>query len=404
MKKKRLGKLLASVMALVVCCTVLTGCIGMVGNIKINADGSGSVVMRAGFSEEAMKIIDSMGESQFEEGERQEFMYNGVKYIGSVASLDFSVPEEFNYFMTENSEEEDTGVNTGLFHLSKGVDGLLSLTLTADETTGDTSAVEEQMASEEAGLSQEVIDALLDEMALVYTFEFPCDVTQTVGETTGVEIVGNKITIDFIKLGEALNGRSDVLTFKSAVASAIEKLGFNDVNVSDWFHMAVSAMADGGLVQGVGDNRFAPLDTLTYAQFCQILARAEGLEVGEENGYWAYKAIEACRDKGYIIDLGSYTPANYDVPMPREAAVAGMFRAKATELFTSGKVGTSISDSDIPDYNSIDYNYRSDIVDAYNSGITNGIDSLRTFNPKGILTRAEVCQLFYNLDWTTIAK
>ena len=417
----KLRKFLAVALTLVMVCGALTGCVGMVGETTINADGSGNITMKAGMSASAYEMMSQMGGESSIEGEEVEFTHNGVKYIGAVETAPFNSVEEFNAAMKENTEDEEMGVKAGLFELSKNADGTLTLTLNADNETGNTDEMETQLTSEDVGLGEEEIEALMSEMAIIFTFNMPAEVKQTAGETAGVTINGKTLTIDVLKLSEKLGGKSDKLVFTTGNAGSATPVEpekpiiepekpitgeymFSDVNTNHWFCTAVNAMAKGGLVQGVGNGKFAPQDTLTYAQFCQILARAQGLPTGEQNGYWAYKAIESCRNKGYIIDLGAYTSANYDVAMPREAAVAGMFRAKATELYAAGKVGTSITDKHIPDYAKIDDNYKNDILDAYNSGITNGMDSNRTFNPKGILTRAEVCQLFYNLNWTTPAK
>ena len=417
----KLRKFLAAALTLVIACGALTGCVGMVGETTINTDGSGTITMKVGMSASVYEMMSQIGGESSIEGEEVEFTHNGVKYIGTVETANFSSVEEFNAAMKENTEGEKAAAKAGLFELSKNADGTLTLTLNADNETGNTDEIETQLSSEDVGLSEEEVEALMSEMAIVFTFNMPAKVKQTAGETAGVTIDGKQLTIDVLKLSEKLGGKSDKLVFTTGNAGSVTPVEpekpvvepekpitgeymFSDVNTSHWFYTAVNAMSEGGLVQGVGNGKFAPQETLTYAQFCQILARAQGLETGEQNGYWAYKAIKSCRDKGYVIDLGDYTSANYDVAMPREAAVAGMFRAKATELYAAGKVGTSITDKHIPDYAKIDDNYKNDILDAYNSGITNGMDSNRTFNPKGILTRAEVCQLFYNLNWTTPAK
>ena len=56
----------------------------------------------------------------------------------------------------------------------------------------------------------------------------------------------------------------------------------------------------------------------------------------------------------------------------------------------------------IPDYDEISPVYKESIKEAYKYGITSGMDDAHTFAPKSLLTRAQICQLFYNLGWTTI--
>lgn len=427
-------KILSLVLTFALACSMLTGCIGNVGEIKINENGSGHVKMSFGFEENIYKSLqESMSEegTTSEESDTETFVYNGVTYIGSTTESDFSNLDELNALLISTDEENSSGgmnVETGAMTFSKGPNGEIIYELKTTAETGNTSEIKQQYAENltvEGDVNASVnmdpeteaaLEEMMKTMAIVFEITFPYNVEMTTGEKIdGITINGKELKIDFIKAGEALNGKEVEYKFVASPNGKTEPVvepkpepekvtGFTDVKNDAWYYKAVNALSEGGLVAGVGNNKFAPQDTLTYAQFCQIVARAEGLETGEANGYWAYKAIKSCREKGYIVDLGDYTPANYDVPMPREAAVAGMFRAKATEYYSNGKVGTSIKDTDIPDFKSIDDNYKNDILDAYNSGITNGMDAKRTFNPKGILTRAEVCQLFYNVNWTTAAK
>lgn len=55
----------------------------------------------------------------------------------------------------------------------------------------------------------------------------------------------------------------------------------------------------------------------------------------------------------------------------------------------------------IPDVDDISPIYLSDVKSAYVVGLCSGVDDKGTFNPKANITRAEVCQLFYNVRWVT---
>ena len=48
---------------------------------------------------------------------------------------------------------------------------------------------------------------------------------------------------------------------------------FSDVSMKDWYGPAVNALASMGLVTGVGEGRFAPLEPVSHEQFIAILAR-----------------------------------------------------------------------------------------------------------------------------------
>jgi len=49
--------------------------------------------------------------------------------------------------------------------------------------------------------------------------------------------------------------------------------GFVDVPNGQWYTNAVNYMASNGIVQGVGNNRFAPTDNITREQFSTMLYR-----------------------------------------------------------------------------------------------------------------------------------
>ena len=177
--------------------------------------------------------------------------------------------------------------------------------------------------------------------------------------------------------------------------------GFTDVKDGAWYFDAVVAMKNGRLINGYGDGTFGPDDYITYAQFCQILSNYKKFTKMDDSDYWGYSAVAQCKEHKYIEDRGDITSGNYDVPMTREAAVSAMVRAvhdSSLEITDTNK----FTSNDIPDYNSISSVYADEVLEGYRLGITTGMDSSHTFYPKGTLTRAQVCQLFYNLDWTTV--
>lgn len=384
-------------LVMVMCCSLLTGCMGAIAEVEINKDGSGTVSLSAGMTKDALEMMASMDES----GEALDlstytpFTYNGVTYYGEVESAPFTSVEEFNKAMQEDVMEESTnGVDSGSITLTQNSDGSFNLTLVVTPETGDTSELEESAASQSGEMDAEMLEQLFKDFAIVYKFKFPSTVKQVQGPKGGITINGNELVMDIMKLDEITENTTYIFTTgNEEISSPV----FVDVLPNAWYYNAVNAMAEGGLVAGVGNNKFDPNGTLTYAQFCQILARAKMLNVGEENGYWAYKAVESCVRAGYIVDRGEITPANYNVPITREAAVAAMYKGKQAELFLPTN---TLDSTDIPDYENISDVYKNDILNAYKYGITSGMDSNRTFNPQGQLTRAQVCQLFYNLNWT----
>ena len=246
-------------------------------------------------------------------------------------------------------------------------------------------------------------EEVFDNMVVFYDIEFPHNISKIYGDDIeGIEIDGNKLHIDMVKASMSVENTQVLVfeTLKDGEKAEDKVLNFSDVSENQWFYHSVMTLANGGLVQGKGNGVFDPEGTITYAEFCQILARVQGMEYGEENGYWATKAVKSCVDMGYINDLGEVTPANYDIPITREAAVAAIARTYPYASFLGGESDAewTINKESIPDYDMISAEYQQAVLAAYRLNITTGKDANMTFDPKATLTRAEVCQLFYNID------
>ena len=393
-------KAMSVLLTFVMLCSLLTGCVGNVGDVTINADGSGTITMSAGFTKEVIDMMSGMGEmaeGSTDINDMKPFTYNGVTYYGDTETVSFKSVDEFNSLINETDEEDPSNVDNGTFELIKNSDGSLALKIYATSETGNTTAMEES-AEEQFGMSEEELEMLMSQMAVVFEINFPYDVYQINGGIDGVKIDGKKLTLDFIEMGKHIT--KDIVYLFSTNPNENKLTTFMDVSADFWGYNAIEALAAGGLVSGIGGNKFAPNGDITYAQYCQIAARALGLETGaDETGYWAAKAIKSCLEKNIIFNRGDINSKNYDIPMTREAAVSAMYLLVKDNY---NVIKMDITSLDIPDYNQISAEYRSNVLKAYNIGITGGIDSNRTFAPAANLTRAQVCQLFYNLGITSV--
>ena len=293
-------------------------------------------------------------------------------------------------------------IDTGMFDLVKNSDGTYTLTLEVTKDTANTEEMETNM--EINGVSQTMITQLMKDMVVLYTINMPDQVIQTSGNSQGITINGKKLVIDFLKLEVPTKENEKIIyTFKTQKSNVTkpevtEKQRFTDVPVDLWSYTAINKLAEGGLVSGVGEGRFSPERGMKIAEFCQVLANAKGLESGSDaNGYWAAKAINSCINSGYIYSHGEITPENYDITITREEAVAAMQLASGRPAIA----GKNITIENIPDGQQIDEKYKDIVLQAYNSGITTGVNEQLKFSPKNKLTRGQVCQLFYNVNWTT---
>lgn len=99
-----------------------------------------------------------------------------------------------------------------------------------------------------------------------------------------------------------------------AIQTQVLGLEFSDVNITASYYKAVDELSNQGILQGRGDGVFAPKDKTTRAEFCAVLARANGyspnyyepkflpfVDVDIDN--WAYPYISFCYENGYISGM-----------------------------------------------------------------------------------------------------
>ncbi len=368
-------------------CVSLTGCMGVIQEFNLYKDGSGTLKTSMGYTEEGLMLMQQMeqgeGVGELDLSSYAKFEYNGVPYYGEVQEVPFDSIDTLN----QSSVVKDAGILQ--FSQNEAGDFLVTATIPEQEQ-GEQEALPEDPVTEEEQAAEE----LLKTMAAVYQLSFPYPVTQTAGPSQGVTIDGHHLKLDLMVMGEEVEAGT---VFAFVAGQSAKAICFDDVNRDDWFYPAVMSLANGGLVLGVSDHLFDPEGTLTYAQFCQIVARAKHLKTGEAEQYWAYHAIASCIEAGYLLDRGEITEENYDIPIPRQAAVSGMYLARKDRLTNK----SDLTAADIPDYQEIADEYKDNVLAAYQFGITKGVDEAGTFLPARSLTRGEICQLFYNLNWVS---
>lgn len=400
MKKKvqKIQKISAVVMVAAMLMAVLSGCFYAGGSTTIEVDGSGKFEMYAGYSEDFLNasqnsdidVMDTVCDIEGLEGaEEVTFERYGTTYRGGYVSADFRDLDELNELMRD--------MDLGSIRFNNGGDYLgIMISMETGDSDGEAEDFSEAAEMLAMGFREELV------------FNFPKDVKQVSGSEEGVTLEGGKLTLDILKMGSSgtnyyefvvegmcdLRGGDSAVEIEGPSVDPEYRVEFIDVSPERWYYSAVMELAEAGVVNGVGGNRFNPDGILTYAEFAQIMARALHLSAGEKNGYWAYEAIESCIGAGIIPYLGEITAANYGAAITREFAIAGTYRGANSRFFLPVHNYTK---GDIPDYSQIDDNLKQDVLMAYNYGVTSGVDGNHTFNPTGLLTRAEVCQIVWNV-------
>lgn len=389
------GKKLLALLASLILTLALTSCGYERIEISIDQSGKSEVYGLLGFTEDALKTIVMYSGGDLSDLGIEDFEYfvvDGKEYYGVTDGGTFSSIEEFNKEF-QNAAVLDIGqtpnseLYTGFIWIDDSDPNKWVLTV-GPAAIGGYEQYGEDLSDMYDGYTSDVIQLLV--------FNLPGKITQIIGDGTGVTINNNQLTVDFAKVSQMKSGE---LVFQIdidnsiAVKSPSKHVHFNDVRLGSWYFDAVDYAANAGIISGYGDFKFGPSDTLTIAQFSQIIYNYKGMTSTGSNGYWATEAIQSAINSNIIKNHGDINSKNYDVAITREEAIAGLAIAMKN---IEAKYSYTISD--IADNKDISDEFKDGIVRAFNIGMTSGVDSNKTFLPKRSLTRAELCQLLYNVS------
>ena len=219
---------------------------GVVAEVDINSDGSGTMSAFMGISEKGLTMQEEMGGDSVSLEDYEKLEYNGITYYGETQTASFSSVDEFNFLVNDLSESEGD-INSVAIVLVKNSDSSFTLNFTVSPETGDTTSMEESMAGSMGDIDMEEMDALLEEMTLIYKFNFPSAVKQISGDTNGITISDNTLTIDIMGLTDVET--DTVYTFTTSTTSdVVESPIYSDVDVNAWYYPAVKTMTAQGLL------------------------------------------------------------------------------------------------------------------------------------------------------------
>lgn len=224
-----------------------------------------------------------------------------------------------------------------------------------------------------------------------------------------------------------------------------EKKGsvFPDVVPGSWYEEAVNAMVASGLLHGKDDGLFHPEDPITIGEWCYLLycitfsdnqgipTRYVGCNI--HFTHWSAYAIDECYDKGLTQMRPVFTSEGlrkncYSYPEGTPPEITPARRGEALYavveiLDRAGMLSERLESQtkkytleDIPDGSLVGEGPEQwywqnpnkpvsvwthfwdaeHILNAYNAGITTGVDAEGTCDPMGTLTRAQACKLLYD--------
>lgn len=172
---------------------------------------------------------------------------------------------------------------------------------------------------------------------------------------------------------------------------------FQDLENFAWAEEAINALADKGILNGVGDGRFDPDRTITREEFAKVLALAWEYEIAEadtaftdvDSGAWYAPYVASLSKAGIINGIGdgvfgvgsSLSRQDLAVLLSRVAG-AGLTAVRQWQEFAD--------DSAVSDY------AKEAVRTLYCAGCIDGTDN-GTFQPAAACTRAEAAKMIYRI-------
>lgn len=160
----------------------------------------------------------------------------------------------------------------------------------------------------------------------------------------------------------------------------------SDVKSNDWFYSNIEEMIRMGIVEGYSDGTFMPDNPVKTNEFIKMVVIAMGYNVElSASTYWADSFIKRSEelkicDTTFISD--------YSLNLSREQAAKIIANALSLTEVRPLELYNEHVKPIIRDFYLVQDKYRDDVVDCFAWGIMQG-DSLKFFNPKNTITRAE---------------
>lgn len=176
---------------------------------------------------------------------------------------------------------------------------------------------------------------------------------------------------------------------------------FNDLENHQWAEPAIIDLAKSGIISGMADGEFAPQNYLTRAQACTIICKLFALaESNVKNGKfsdvtaddWYSGFVYAAHNKGIVAGMSDdYFGAEQNIS--RQDYVVMLHRAAESVDTPFGDIEETIEFSDEQSISE----YAMDSVKKFQGwSIVGGRDD-GSFDPTGLVTRAEAALIAYNV-------
>lgn len=197
--------------------------------------------------------------------------------------------------------------------------------------------------------------------------------------------------------GTSSGGGSFTAPVNEEVRPSEAALPFGDIAQIDWASVPVVKLYQMGIVNGKEDGVFDPFGNVTREEFAAMIVRALGLGGGSDGGFadvaasrWSSAAISAAKESGIVDGIGENMFAPEDNILRQDMAVIACRAAKLSGAELDETAALSFDDKeDIAEY------AQTSVAALNGAGIIAGSDNM--FYPNDCTTRAEAAVVIYRL-------
>lgn len=173
---------------------------------------------------------------------------------------------------------------------------------------------------------------------------------------------------------------------------------FSDVPADAWYAYPIEFLSETGAIDGYGDGRFGPDDTLEAAQLLKIAGLTfypEEIDPAEKGALWGDRFYDAAVEHGIITEDFLAREEAY-LPISRYRVAVIIERILTLVMNETVETETGIA-SRIGDWDSVPGEYRDAVAAVYSAGIIGGCDSAGSFRGGDSLTRAQTAQIILRM-------
>lgn len=177
---------------------------------------------------------------------------------------------------------------------------------------------------------------------------------------------------------------------------------FTDVESGKWYTEHINYAVENGIFKGTSATTFSPNTNMTRAQFVQVFANISNVDTSNKNvsssfsdvpsGKWYSAAVKWAAENGVVNGIGNGKFAPED-PVTREQMCVML--VNYVEKFQKETLETTVDTKTFDDDSKIASWAKDSVYKCAKAGLVNGVGN-NMFDPQGTTTRAQGATFFSN--------